>query len=111
MFKLKPRIPNPIGLTAIEYLNQVEDFVNYFAKNPKKILKEKNYLKISKCFETFLGETNPLEEIYLKNIPLRNKSFDLRSRLSTLCIQATPDRFKGNLPTKFCVRELKKNVS
>jgi len=108
---MKPRIPNPKGKSAEIYVNQVEDFVNYFAKNPKKILKERNYLKISKCFETFVGETNPFEGIYLKDIPLRNKSFDLKSRLGLLCIEAMPDRFKGNLQTKFCVGELTKNVS
>jgi len=54
---MAPRIPNPEKLTAGKYLDKIENFANFYSKNPVQILKKKHANYICECAKEFVIET------------------------------------------------------
>jgi len=85
---LAPRIPNPDRLDAGKYLNKIENFVNFYSKNPVKTLRDNHATYICECAEEFIKEIlqNNIKKYSKPEIALRGK--ELRSRLIYLATEA-----------------------
>lgn len=93
---MAPRIPNVEGLDAEKYLDKVENFLNFYSKNPVKTLRDNHATYICKCADGFITETlqNNIEKYSKPEIALRGK--ELRSRLIYLATEAGVRAPKNN---------------